>query len=42
MADALREKQPKLGTLMDSARDDVLAYTSFPKNTGPRSRARTC
>ena len=27
--DALREKQPKLGALMDSYRDDVLAYMSF-------------
>lgn len=26
VADALREKQPKLGALMDNSRDDVLAY----------------
>ena len=31
VADALREKQPKLGALMDSSRDDVLAYMSFPR-----------
>ncbi|PZX48566.1 mutator family transposase [Cereibacter changlensis] len=31
VADALREKQPKLGALMDSSRDDVLAYMTFPR-----------
>lgn len=31
VADALRDKQPKLGALMDSSRDDVLAYMSFPR-----------
>jgi transposase-like protein len=31
VAEALREKQPKLGALMDAARDDVLAYMSFPR-----------
>ena len=31
VADALREKQPKLGALMDNSRDDVLAYMSFPR-----------
>lgn len=31
VADALREKQHKLGTLMDNSRDDVLAYMSFPR-----------
>ena len=31
VADALREKQPKLGALMDVSRDDVLAYMSFPR-----------
>jgi transposase-like protein len=31
VADALREKQPKLGALMDASRDDVLAYMSFPR-----------
>jgi putative transposase len=31
VADALREKQPKLGALMDASGDDVLAYMSFPR-----------
>ena len=31
VADALREKQPKLGTLMENSRDDVLAYMDFPR-----------
>ena len=31
VADALREKQPKLGALMDSSREDVLAYMSLPR-----------
>ena len=31
VADALREKQPRLGALMDASRDDVLAYMSFPR-----------
>ena len=31
VADALREKQHKLGALMDNSRDDVLAYMSFPR-----------
>ena len=31
VADALREKQPKLGALVDGSRDDVLAYMSFPR-----------
>jgi transposase-like protein len=30
-ADALREKQPKLVALMDSSRDDVLAYMAVPR-----------
>lgn len=30
-ADALREKQPKLGALMDASRDDVRADMSFPR-----------
>ena len=29
VADNLREKQPKLGALIDSSRDDVLAYMSL-------------
>jgi len=31
VADALREKQDKLGTFMDALRDDVLAYMDFPR-----------
>ena len=31
VADALREKQPKLGALMDNSRDDVLACMTFPR-----------
>ena len=31
VADALREKQPKLGAPMDASRYDVLAYMSFPR-----------
>ena len=31
VADALREKQPKLGALMDSSRDEVVACMSFPR-----------
>ncbi len=31
VADALREKQDKLGRFMDASRDDVLAYMDFPK-----------
>jgi len=30
VADALRDRIPKLAALMDEARDDVLAYTGFP------------
>lgn len=30
VADALREKQPKLGAMLDASREDVLAYVSFP------------
>jgi transposase-like protein len=30
VADALREKTPKLGAMMDASRDDVLAYMDFP------------
>jgi transposase-like protein len=36
VADALREKQPKLGALMDSSRDDVLAYMTFPREHWPQ------
>ena len=31
VADALREKQPKLGAMMDASREDVLAYMDFPR-----------
>jgi len=31
VANALREKQDKLGTFMDASRDDVLAYMDFPR-----------
>ena len=31
VADALREKYPKLAALMDEARADVLAYMDFPR-----------
>jgi len=31
VAGALRERAPKLAELMDGAREDVLAYTAFPK-----------
>ena len=31
VADALREKQPRLANMMDTSRDDVLAYTDFPR-----------
>ena len=37
VADALREKQPRLGALMDASREDVLAYMDFPGSTGRRS-----
>lgn len=36
VADALREKQPKLGALMDASRDDVLAYMDFPREHWPQ------
>jgi transposase-like protein len=31
VADALREKQDKLGAFMDASRDDVLAYMDVPR-----------
>jgi len=31
VADALREKQPKLSAMMDASREDVLAYMDFPR-----------
>jgi putative transposase len=36
IANALRERVPKLASLMDEARDDVLAYTGFPKEHWPQ------
>jgi transposase-like protein len=36
VSDALRERVPKLAALMDEARDDVLAYTAFPKEHWPQ------
>lgn len=36
VADALRERAPKLADRMDDARDDVLAYTAFPKEHWPQ------
>ena len=35
MGDALREKQPEPGALMDASRDDVLAYMTFPREPPP-------
>jgi putative transposase len=35
VADALRERVPGLAELMDEAREDVLAYTAFPKEHWP-------
>jgi putative transposase len=36
VADALREKQPRLGALMDASREDVLAYMDFPREHWPQ------
>ena len=36
VADALRERFPKLAELMDSSRDDVLVYMSFPREHWPQ------
>ena len=36
VADALREKQPKLGAVMDASREDVLAYMDFPREHWPQ------
>jgi hypothetical protein len=36
VADALREKRPTLGVLMDSSRDDVLACMSFRREHWPQ------
>jgi transposase-like protein len=31
VADALRDKNDRLGAMMDASRDDVLAYMDFPR-----------
>jgi putative transposase len=36
VADALRERFPRLADLMDGARDDVLAYMAFPREHWPQ------
>jgi len=36
VVDALHERAPKLAELMDEAREDVLAYTAFPKEHWPQ------
>ena len=36
VADRLRDRFPKLGELMDSAEDDVLAHLAFPKEHWPQ------
>ena len=36
VADALREKQPKLSAMMDASREDVLANMDFPKEHWPQ------
>jgi len=36
VAEALRERAPKLAALMDAAREDVLAYTAFPREHWPQ------
>src|ERR671913_1431671 len=36
VADALRERAPKLAALMDDACEDVLAYTAFPREHWPQ------
>jgi hypothetical protein len=41
VADQVRTKLPKLAARLDEAEEDVLAYMSFPRSTGPRSRAKS-
>ena len=36
VAEALRERFPKLAELMDAAREDVLAYMTFPREHWPQ------
>src|SRR4028119_350200 len=39
VADALRERAPRLAELMDEAREDVLAYTALPREHWPQIAA---
>src|SRR5215212_6805945 len=41
VADALRERFPKLADLMDGSREDVLVYMAFPREHWAPSRAST-
>jgi putative transposase len=36
VADALRQRFPRLAELMDLSREDVLAYTAFPREHWPQ------
>jgi putative transposase len=36
MAETLRPRLPKLAALMDESREDVLAYTAFPREHWPQ------
>lgn len=36
VADALRDRAPKLAEMMDGSREDLLAYTAFPKEHWPQ------
>jgi len=36
IAEALRDRAPKLAEMMDATREDVLAYTAFPKEHWPQ------
>jgi putative transposase len=40
VADALREKYPKLAAMMDASRDDVLAYMDFSREHWARDAPR--
>ena len=39
VAEALRDKQPKLGALMDASREDVLDYVDFSREHWPQIAA---
>jgi putative transposase len=41
LVDAIAEKLPKVAEHLDTARPDVLAFTSFPKSSGARSGRTT-